>query len=82
MSTTATLVYAAIALLVGVLEPPLEVAWKCRTGFEATEACVWGGALLPVGRVIGVVIIAPITFTVLTGIAYTWRGLRRQRVTR
>ena len=59
------LVLGCIALAVGVAEPPLEVAWKCRAGFESSEACVWGRALLPLGRAAGLVIITPITFGVL-----------------
>jgi hypothetical protein len=60
------LVLACIALAIGVAEPPLEVAWKCRAGFETSEGCVWGRALLPVGRAVGLVIIAPVAFGILS----------------
>ena len=60
------LLRAAIALAIGLIEPSLEIAWKCRTGLETTEACVWGRSYLPLGRAIGLVVIAPLAFAVLS----------------
>jgi len=73
-------VSAVIALAAGALEPPLEVAWKCRSGFESTEACVWGRSFLPLSRVVGIVLIAPVTFVVLMAVAYFWRRSWNARV--
>jgi hypothetical protein len=52
-------ILACIALAIGLVEPSLEVAWKCRTGFETSEACVWGKSLLPLGRAVGIGLVAP-----------------------
>jgi hypothetical protein len=71
----ALLVLGCLALAVGLAEPPLEVAWKCRAGFESSEACVWGRAFLPLGRAVGLVIITPVTFAVL----YCIRWVRQSR---
>lgn len=68
------LVLILVALAVGVAEPSLEVAWKCRAGFESSEACVWGRSYLPLGRAIGLVFIAPITFGILMFVRGTWRA--------
>jgi hypothetical protein len=62
-----------VALAVGLAEPSLEVAWKCRAGFETSEACVWGKSYLPLGRAIGLVFIAPLTFGVLMFVRGAWR---------
>jgi hypothetical protein len=56
------------AVAVGLLEPYVEVAWKCRAGFESSEACVWGRAYLPLGRVAGLVIVAPLAVAVLVDV--------------
>jgi hypothetical protein len=66
------IVRAFVALAIGLVEPNLEIAWKCRAAFETSEACVWGKAYLPLGRVVGVVIIAPITFAVLALVVRLW----------
>jgi hypothetical protein len=67
-----------IAVAAGLVEPYAEIAWKCRAGFETSEACVWGKAYLPLGRVAGLVIIAPIAFATLSLAAWLWtsRGAR------
>jgi hypothetical protein len=67
------LLLACIALAVGLAEPPIEVAWKCRAGFETSEACVWGKSLFPLGRAVGLVIIAPITFGILMFVRWMWQ---------
>ena len=71
-----------IALAAGLVEPYAEIAWKCRAGFETSEACVWGKAYLPLGRVAGLVIIAPIAFATLSlaaWLARSCRGCRQPR---
>jgi hypothetical protein len=66
-------VLACVALVIGLVEPSLEVAWKCRAGFESSEACVWGKSFLPLGRAVGLVIIAPLAFGVLLLLRSAWR---------
>ena len=66
------LLRVAIALAIGLIEPSLEIAWKCRTGLETTEACVWGRSYLPLGRVIGLLVIAPLAFAVLSLLRWAW----------
>ena len=63
-----------LALAVGLVEPSLEVAWKCRAGFETSEACVWGKSYLPLGRAIGLVFVAPVTFGILMAMRGAWRA--------
>ena len=63
-----------VALAVGLVEPSLEVAWKCRAGFESSEACVWGRSYLPLGRVVGLVVVAPLTFGVMMFVRGAWRA--------
>jgi hypothetical protein len=70
-------VLAAVA--VGIVEPYAEVAWKCRGGFESSEACVWGRAYLPLGRVAGLVIVAPLALLVLTAATSLWSWRRRDQ---
>ena len=67
-----TLICAAIALAVGLAEPYAELAWKCRAGYETSEACVWGRSLFPLGRIAGLLIIAPLTFCLLAIVRYVW----------
>jgi hypothetical protein len=75
------LLRAAIALAIGLIEPSLEIAWKCRAGLETTEACVWGRSYLPLGRAIGLVVIAPLAFAVLSLIRWAWSSRLRGRWT-
>jgi hypothetical protein len=63
---------AIVALAIGLAEPSLEVAWRCRRGFESSEACVWGRSLLPLGRAVGLLFIAPVAFGVLLLIRAAW----------
>ena len=42
-----------IALAIGWAEPSIELARKCREGFETSEACVWGRSYLPLSRALG-----------------------------
>jgi hypothetical protein len=63
-----------VALAVGLVEPSVEVAWKCRAGFETSEACVWGKSYLPLGRAIGLVFVAPLTFGMLMLLRGAWRA--------
>jgi hypothetical protein len=63
-----------VALVVGLAEPSLEVAWKCRAGFETSEACVWGRSYLPLGRAVGLVFVAPLTFGALMFVRGAWRA--------
>ncbi len=64
---------ALAALGMGLAEPYAEVAWKCRAGFETTEACVWGRAYMPLGRVVALVVITPASFVVLLALNWGWR---------
>ncbi len=68
-----TLIRIAVALVIGLAEPYLEIAWKCRTGFESSEACVWGRSLFLLGRGAGLFIVAPLAFAALTAFASVWR---------
>jgi hypothetical protein len=68
-------VMALVALGVGLAEPYAEIAWKCRAGFEGTEACVWGRALLPLGRWVALVVITPVCFLLLLAVDWGWRRL-------
>ena len=70
---------AGVALLVGLAEPAIEVAWKCRAGHEITEACVWGRSLMPLLRIIGLVLIAPLVYGALTLGMHAWRAWRSRR---
>ena len=65
---------AAQAIIVGLVEPSMEVAWKCRSGHETTEACVWGRSYLPLSRALALLVIAPVTFAVLLLVRRLWRS--------
>lgn len=75
-TTRSRLLRGGVALLVGLAEPALEVAWKCRAGYEISEACVWGRSLMPLGRIIGLVLIAPLVYGALTLCMHAWRAWR------
>ncbi len=66
----------AIAVLAALVEPPLEVAWKCRAGFEAAETCVWAKSLLPLGRIVAPLVIVPATLLVLLVLELVWGRMR------
>ena len=53
---------AALSLAVGLAEPYVELAWKCRAGFEASEACVWGEAYFRVAQMATIFILTPLLF--------------------
>jgi hypothetical protein len=56
------LLAAALAVAVGLIEPCVELAWKCRGGFETTEACVWGRAYFRVTQVLTPLLLSPLLF--------------------
>ena len=62
-----------LALAVGLAEPYVELAWKCREGFEASEACVWGRSYFPLGRAVGLILITPLAFVMLWVGRRIWR---------
>ena len=63
------------AILIGVLWPYVELAWKCRAGFESSEGCVWGRSYMPLSRWVEPLIVAPIAFFVLVLLALAWRRI-------
>ena len=65
-----------VALAIGIVEPYVEIAWKCRAGLETSEACVWGRSLFPLGRIVSPVVIAPLAFIVLLSLSWAWRQWR------
>ena len=67
------------AAAIGAVEPYIEVAWHCRAGFESSEACVWGKSLLPLARVVGLVVVAPLAFAMLSIVTWLWRSRSRRR---
>ena len=67
------------AVLIGVLWPHVELLWKCRAGFEHSEACVWGRSYMPLSRWLEPLIAAPIAFFVLVLITLAWRRLSARR---
>jgi hypothetical protein len=68
-----TLLLGLVALVVALAQPFVEVIWKCRQGFESSEACVWGKSLLPLTSAVGLILIAPVAFGVLLIIRAAWR---------
>jgi hypothetical protein len=72
--------HLALALLIGIAEPHVELWWHCRAGFEHSEACVWGRSYLPLMRWLAPAIVAPIAFFVLVlGSWLTAEAVRRFR---
>ena len=67
------------AVVVGIAEPHVELLWKCRAGFESSEACVWGRSYLPLGRWLAPIIVTPIVFVVLVLLTLAWRWVSRAR---
>jgi hypothetical protein len=67
------------AVAIGIAEPYVEIAWKCRAGMEASEACVWGRSFLPLGKWLAPVIVTPIAFVALLFLAacIDWACSRR-----
>jgi hypothetical protein len=68
-----TWVLLALALAIGLAEPYLELAWRCRNGFATSEACVWGRSYLPLSRAAGLLLVAPIAFLALWIVRHIWR---------
>jgi hypothetical protein len=68
-----------LALLIGLIEPRAEVAYKCRDGLEASEACVWARAYLPLGQVVVPFVVAPVTLLVLLAVRSLVRVANRSR---
>jgi hypothetical protein len=66
----------ASALAIGIAEPYGEIAWKCRAGFEASEACVWGRSYFSLGRWLAPVLITPVAFIALLILALCFDWLR------
>lgn len=58
----ATLIKLALAAVIGLTYPFLELAWKCRSAAAASEACVWGRAYFPLMRWVEALIVAPTAF--------------------
>ena len=73
--STSLIVRMVAALAIGLAEPYAEIVWKCRAGFESSEACVWGKSLFTLSRAAGLVIVAPLAFAALTVVTVVW--LRR-----
>jgi hypothetical protein len=71
-----TFLLGLVALVAALAEPFIEVIWKCRQGFESSEACVWGKSLLPLTSAVGLILVAPIVFGVLCLIRAAWQTAR------
>jgi hypothetical protein len=69
-----TVVLALAALVIALSQPLVEVIWRCREGYESSEACVWGKSLLPLTVGIGLILVAPIVFGVLCLIRAAWQS--------
>ncbi len=61
-----TLIKLAIAAVIGLAYPYLELAWKCRSAVATSEACVWGRAYFPLVRWVEPLIVIPIAFLAIT----------------
>jgi hypothetical protein len=72
-SKPSLLTLAGVALATGLAIPALDVVWKCRAGFETSEACVWGKSLFPLMGAISLVILAPVLFGLLVLVRWLWR---------
>lgn len=69
----------ALAVSLGALAPYAELAWKCRAGFEQSEACVWGKSYLSLTRWLEPLLLAPFLFLAFTVIAMAWRAFVKRR---
>ena len=65
---------AILALAIGIAWPYLELRWKCRAGFEISEACVWGKSYMPLSRWVEPLIVAPVLFAAFSLAAWLWRS--------
>jgi hypothetical protein len=79
MSSRFTFVARLIAAaIIGVSYPYAELAWKCRSNSQDSEACVWGRAYMPLSRWAEPLIVIPVAFLLLTVvIRLLSRGHRR-----
>jgi hypothetical protein len=68
-----------VAVVIGVVWPHAELLWKCRSGLEHSEACVWGRSYMPLSRWVEPAIVAPIAFFVLVLLGLAWRRLTARR---
>lgn len=69
----------AIALAIGLAAPYADLAWKCRTGFTASEACVWGKSYMPLTRWAMLVMLTPAAYGVQAGMRWLWLRHRNFR---
>lgn len=58
----ASLLKLALAAVVGIAYPYLELAWRCREAAAASEACVWGRAYFPLTRWVEPLLVTPVAF--------------------
>jgi hypothetical protein len=65
MPRTRLLAAFVVALMIGLAFPYAELAWKCREGSSASEACVWGRAYFPITRWVEPLIVTPVVFLIL-----------------
>ena len=75
MTRKSVLGAAILAIAIGLFEPHMELAWNCRSGYEATEACVWGRAYFPLMRVVTPAILSPLLFG--AWFVLTWLASRK-----
>jgi hypothetical protein len=73
--TRRAFVRIVLAVVIGLVEPHVEIVWKCRSGFEASEACVWARSLLPLGRVVAPLVVAPVALIILLALEWAWGRL-------
>ena len=71
-----TVVRAGLAGAAALAEPFAEVAWKCRSGFETSEACVWGKSLIVLHLGLSMVVVMPVAFVLLVLVEWAWRRVR------
>ena len=69
------------ALAIGIVAPHAELAWKCRQGFESSEACVWGRSYFPLVIWLEPLLVAPTVFAALVCLTWAWSRWRGGRVT-
>ena len=70
---------AILALAIGIAWPYVELRWNCRSGFEESEACVWGKAYLPFSRWVYPLIVGPVLFGGFSLADWLWRTWNPRR---
>ena len=55
----------AVAAIVAVSYPYLELAWKCRAAAASSEGCIWGRAYFPLARWVEPLLVAPVAFVAI-----------------